>query len=141
MNRKDFVLMVVAAGEDAPLTPVQLQKSLFLIGENLSGIPAPFYEFKPYHYGPFDADIYSDADALEGDGLLVSMKSSKGTWTDRIVTRSGLRKAEGVEQELPEKMRTYIHDVVKWTQSLSFTELVRVSFAFSVCPSVVAPAV
>jgi hypothetical protein len=125
MDRKDFVLMVVAAGEDTPLTPVQLQKSLFLIEKNLPSVPDHFYEFEPYHYGPFDADVYSDADTLEGEGLLLSMRSSKGTWTDRMITPSGLRRAEEVEEGLPENVRKYIHDVVKWAQSLTFTDLVR----------------
>ncbi len=125
MDRKDFLLMVVAAGEDTPLTPVQLQKSIFLIKETLSGVPDQFYTFKPYDYGPFDADVYSDADTLESLGLLVSMRSSKGTWTDRMITPSGLRRAAELEEVLPENARKYIHDVVEWTQSLSFTQLVK----------------
>ncbi len=91
MDREDFLLIVVAAGGVPPLTPVQLQKSLFLINENLRGeIPGPFYKFDPYHYGPFDANVYVDADALEPRGLLVSVGSSQGTWLDRTITPAGM---------------------------------------------------
>ena len=42
MDKKDALLLVIAAGEDTPLTPVQLQKSLFLVGKsNLSDLPMP----------------------------------------------------------------------------------------------------
>ena len=41
LEGKDFLLLVVAAAEAEPLTPVQLQKALFLINEsNLPEAPA-----------------------------------------------------------------------------------------------------
>ena len=94
MERKDFLLMMVAAGA-MPVTPVQLQKCLFLLGENLQEeIPNPFYAFEPYHYGPFDAEVYSDADHLENQGLLVSV-ASKGTWLDRGYNSGGHGEGQG----------------------------------------------
>ena len=126
MDREDFLLMVVAAGGGMPLTPVQLQKCLFLVGENLKGeIPDQFYEFEPYHYGPFDAEVYSDADSLESQGLLVSMGSSQGTWLDRAITSAGLERAKAAEKELSNSVRTYIQVMVEWAQSLSFSSLVK----------------
>ena len=126
MHREDFLLMVVAAGGGTPLTPVQLQKCLFLIRENLKGeIPDRFYEFEPYHYGPFDAEVYSDADSLESQGLLVSVGSSQGTWLDRTITSAGLERAKAAEKELSYSVRTYIQVVVEWAQSLSFSRLVK----------------
>ena len=126
MDRKDFLLMVIAAGSGTPLTPVQLQKSLFLISENLKGeIPDLFYKFDPYHYGPFDADIYVDADSLEAQGLLLSVGSSQGTWLDRAITLDGVKRAKDAEMELSDSGRTYIHAVVEWAQSLPFNRLVK----------------
>ena len=126
MDREDFLLIVVAAGGGTPLTPVQLQKSLFLIGENLKGeIPDPFYNFEPYHYGPFDADVYVDADSLESRGLLVSVGSSQGTWLDRTMTPAGIKRVSDTEKELSDVGRAYIQAVVEWAQSLSFNSLIK----------------
>ena len=125
MNKDDLLLMVMAAGEGAPLTPVQLQKSLFLISENLKGTIESTYSFMPYHYGPFDAEVYSDADSLEAEGFLYSARSPRGTWVDRAITPKGLLRAEELRKEVPEPIRQYVEDVVKWTQSLSFSSLVK----------------
>ena len=129
IDRKDFVLMVVAAGGSTPLTPVQLQKSLFLISESLSEIPESFYEFEPYHYGPFDQDIYLDADKLEAEGLLFSIPSMKGAWLNRAITPAGIQKAKELEGSLSESSQAYIKTLVQWTQSLSFRDLVKSIYA------------
>ena len=126
MDKKDFLLLVIAAGDGTPLTPVQLQKSLFLVGENLKGeIPDLFYQFEPYHYGPFDIEVYSDADFLESEGLLVSVRSSRGSWVDRGITPRGIERAKAIEDQLSESTRNYIRAVVEWAQSLSFSGLVK----------------
>ena len=125
MNRKDYLLLVVAAGGSTPLTPVQLQKCLFLVKENLPEIPVPFYEFEPYDYGPFDVEVYADADSLAYEGLLLSVRSPLGNWIDRAVTPDGMKKAEEIKKELSEPACTYVQEVVRWAQSLSFSSLVK----------------
>ena len=125
MDKKDILLMVVAAGRSVPLTPVQLQKSLFLIGKNLKDIPESFYAFEPYHYGPFDIEVYSDAKSLEAEGLLYSTRSSSGTWTDRGITAEGMKRATEIRESLSPGSQKYVEAVVQWTQSMSFTSLVK----------------
>ena len=79
MDRKDILLVVVASGNGTPLTPVQLQKSLFLISENLKGeIPDPFYDFGPYHYGPVRCRSLWRCRFLELEGLLFLWVPLKG---------------------------------------------------------------
>ena len=129
MKREDLLLLVVAAGEDKPLTPVQLQKSLFLLGQEwrtdwpLS--PENFYDFEPYHYGPFDAEIYDDADSLEGQGLVRSAQSDRGNWRDRVITISGAKRADELNETLPQAIAVWIQEVVRWVQAMSFAGLVR----------------
>ena len=74
MTPKDWTLLVLASA-GGPLSPVQLQKTLFLIDRNLSraqrGVTR-FYNFRAYDYGPFDSAIYTDAVILQtekSDGL------------------------------------------------------------------------
>lgn len=125
MERKDILLMVVASGGSVPLTPVQLQKSLFLIGENMKEAQESFYEFEPYHYGPFDIEIYADAKSLEAEGLLYSTRSSLGTWVDRGITAEGFERVKEIRESLSPSSQKYVDAVVKWTQSVSFTSLVK----------------
>ena len=129
MLREDWLLLVVAAG-DKTLTPVQLQKTLFLVGqEGLPDASNPYYKFTPYHFGPFDPAIYQDADKLHGEDLLVRHRSAEGTWVDTAITGSGRTKALTLEEELPDRVVAYIHKLVSWAQRLSFRELVSAVYS------------
>lgn len=126
MNSRDFLLLVVAASDAKPLTPVQLQKSMFLISEaKLAETPTSFYEFEPYHYGPFDSEVYVDADVLQGEGLVIRMPSTRGAWTDTIVTPEGLIAAKSIEQNLSSQTTDYVKTVVEWVLAQTFSGLLR----------------
>ena len=95
MNRKDILLIVVNRAGVNPLTPVQLQKSLFLVAKaNLPELPAPFYDFEPYNYGPFCKAIYTDADDMQAAGLVYRIPSSKGHWVETAITLAGQTRAQ-----------------------------------------------
>ena len=73
IDRKYWPLIAAFASTTGTLAPVQLQKALFLIGQNLdvTKLTAPkFYDFRPYDYGPFSAAVYCNADQLKSEGLL-----------------------------------------------------------------------
>ena len=130
MESKDFVLLVVAAGKDKALTPVQLQKSLFLISDaDLPETPNPLYKFEPHHYGPFDADIYGDADLLQEGGLVLRVPSRHGSWIETVITPDGSSRASSLEKKLSEPTIEYIHNVVEWVQSQSFSGLLRTIYS------------
>ena len=129
LEGKDFLLLVVAAGENKPLTPVQLQKTLFLINEaKLLEADESLYNFKPYHYGPFDAQVYNDADILGNEGLVYRLASEEGGWTNTVISPAGLDKAKKIREELPGPWVQYIHELVGWAQKLTFRELVSVIY-------------
>lgn len=131
MEKKDFLLLVVAAGEGQPLNPVQLQKTLFLIERaNLPETPKPFYEFEPYHYGPFDKEIYIDADLLGMEGLVARVSSVRGAWTDTVITAEGTKRATSLGKNLSSSSAKFIADVVRWAQPLSFGDLVGTVYKF-----------
>ena len=67
MDRKYWTLLALGAAEGKALTPVKLQKTLFLLGQVFPKME-DFYNFVPYDYGPFNASIYEDAKILAQDG-------------------------------------------------------------------------
>ena len=65
--------MAITAAQGKPLQPVHLQQSLFLLSENLTRSQLQvdqFYTFRAHDYGPFCSDVYVDAVALCGEGLV-----------------------------------------------------------------------
>ncbi len=72
-NRKDLLLLVLAAADGAPVVGVtRLQKYLYLLQEH-GGWRARLrttYNFRPYDFGPFDDQLYADLDFLENLNLI-----------------------------------------------------------------------
>ena len=129
LRREDWCLLVLGAADGAPLQPVQLQKSLFLIGENVkpaaNGLSAGFYAFEPYDYGPFDSDVYADADELVSEGLAIVATRPGRSYREYAATPLGVKRAAVIAARLPSEARDYVRRVVDWARTRSFSEIVR----------------
>lgn len=125
MERRDWLLLTLSVTDGTPLTPVQLQKSLFLLGQNLrDGLGEDYYEFRPYNYGPFCVDIYSDATDLAHEGLVEISRPPGRSWVEYGATPAGLDTARSVKNFVTDHVLEYISTVVTWTRSLTFPQLV-----------------
>lgn len=125
LERKHWLLLVVHAAGQKGLTPVRLQKSLFLLGRAFAkDLGSSFYKFVPYNYGPFDVTIYTDAQSLQKDGTIEIRRDAR-RWPEYYVTPSGAQLADKLRQKVPAKITKYLESVVQWTQSQTFPELVR----------------
>jgi hypothetical protein len=123
MERKDWALLAISFAGGRGLSPVQLQKSLFLLGKELPAeVGDGFYDFIPYNYGPFDRAVYVDANKLSEDGLVNIAERSLKEYSP---TPLGLQCASLLEGAASPRARAYLQQIVKWTQSLSFSQLVR----------------
>jgi len=120
MTKRDWTLLAIAAADGEALSPVQLQKVLFLLGEFKLKGRNNFYNFIPYNYGPFDPEIYRDAEALEADRLVTVQAG--GRWKQYAATPRGLALAERLNADAD--ALDYLRRVVKWARSLTFQELV-----------------
>jgi hypothetical protein len=127
MSRGELLLAVLAASNGRPFTPVQLQKAVFLITENLDDIVdrGPTFNFAPYDYGPFDADVYNVAQKLANDDLVIIAPSAHGRWNTYAASEEGLDRGDELLNELDEEEREYINSTVKWIRSQSFSSLVK----------------
>jgi uncharacterized protein len=128
-TRQEWLLMALAHREGEPLTPVQIQKAMFLMSVEARPLVGQFYEFIPYNYGPFDARVYHDLDSLAREGLVTTMPFAGRNWKLYAVTPAGLTKAAHSKRSADERGVAYLEKVVDWVSSLSFPQLVRAIYA------------
>jgi uncharacterized protein len=129
IDRRHWALLALAHSPDGALTPVQIQKTMFLLGESYRPLVASdFYNFRPYNYGPFDADVYRDLDQLVADGLAIKQHRS-GATREYMITESGTRKAQELKRRVPAAVTEYLSATASWARRLTFSQLVRAVYA------------
>jgi hypothetical protein len=85
----------------------------------------PGFHFKPYDYGPFDPDVYSEIGALQRQGEAI-IASPFGNWNTYAASDRGLDRGENLLYgEMRRGASEYIQKVSNWVRSLSFSSLVK----------------
>ena len=124
MASQDWILAMMAASEGDQWTPVQIQKALFLVSENVPGAKEgrPF-NFIPHHYGPFDVKIFMSIEEMEKEGLAYI---SRGFPLRKYgLPRKGGERGRQLLENMDEKSADYIRKVSDFVHRLSFIELLR----------------
>ena len=121
LTHADWLLLTIASAK-RPLEPVQLQKAIFLIGQNLKyEVGDSFYKFIPYNYGPFCQEIYADAQVLAAQGLVTISPGQKerryAPTTDGESRAAELARAANVASV------DYVKRVMAWMAELTFPQL------------------
>lgn len=131
MERKDWILLVTSCIDDGGLTPVQLQKSLFLLGQKINNISnfGEFYNFIAYDYGPFCLDIYRDAESLSSDGYINISRWSNERFDRYSITGKGIKLADQIKDQIPQEIYDYICEISKWVKALTFAQLIKTVYA------------
>jgi uncharacterized protein len=126
LERRDWLLVALAEAANGQLSPVQIQKAMFLFREGArQQLPQDqFYEFVPYHYGPFSADIYYDLEALERRDLVEILRSETGRRRSYIITPDGRARAEAIRAEA-RRPYAYIGNLTRWIARKPFPDLLR----------------
>ena len=126
IERKSWALLVIALAKGVGVTPVQLQKTLFLLGQKyLNVVGSDYYNFKPYDYGPFSVDVYCDLEELQKDGLIIAYPSPSGRWNMYGVTKKGQISAEEIEKELDSDAISFIREKINHFQTITFKEILK----------------
>ena len=104
MERWQHVLVGLGTADKAPFTPVQVQKLFFLLDRNGGGkyFGQPQFNFRPYDFGPFDADVYSDLERLSERELVEISFDSSGLKHFRLTT-AGQQEADNVLRALDDR--------------------------------------
>ena len=124
LSRSELVLAALAAGgQNLHYEPVQVQKLLFLIDREAQDyIDGARFDFRPYDYGPFDREVYSELDALSVEGLVrIEPRSSRRVYS---LTAEGHQAGQRHLADVQEPARNYFERAATWVRSLSFSQLV-----------------
>lgn len=124
MKKRELLLIALSPAKGEFHTPVQVQKLIFLIESNISEyLGGRHFKFKPYHYGPFDKNVYEELRGLAEEGY-VDIVETQG-WSSYRLTAKGQKEGDKLFKSLEkEDIRKYIKDVSEFVRSLSFTDLV-----------------
>jgi uncharacterized protein YwgA len=129
LTRDETVLAALAAGRGAVHTPVQVQKLLFLLERNLGDTIGTHFSFQPYHYGPFDQNVYNTLETLAARGFVEIVQELGDRWRSYRLTREGQQAGDDALACLHEQARIYAGRLSDFVRSLSFSELVSAVYA------------
>jgi uncharacterized protein YwgA len=127
-----LLLLLLADGDKGINEPIEgktrLQKQLFLSQKMLKDnkIEKP-YSFRPYYYGPYCKDIYSDIDLLKKDGIVKEEKVDNFGGIVRVfsLTPQGVSEVQGmIKKSAIRQQYNIIRAVKKQFNAMSVVDLV-----------------
>lgn len=129
ISREDWLLLVVGASQQRGLSPVQINKSLFLLGKEAAEfVGSSFYEFEPYNYGPFNSKIYSDLNSQIDHGLIVATPGGM-RYNIYTLTPKGFDRYNELTSRITEPALNFLLETVQWVLSKPFPSLLRAIYA------------
>lgn len=130
LTRQDWLLLTLSRSPDGAMSPVQIQKALFLFGQEVGGsVGTRFYSFVPYDYGPFDAAIYLDLRRMMNEGHVGEEWSPGRSWKNYTLTGPGRKAAHVLESEADARLVEFLGRIVVWVKGRSFSDLLRSVYA------------
>ena len=130
LTRRDWLLLALSKSPGGAMSPVQIQKALFLFGQEVGGmLGTEFYSFEPYDYGPFDAAIYVDLRRLMNEGYVRGEWSPGRSWKIYKITRSGKKAVLALEKDANARLTEFLGRIVEWIKGRSFSDLLRSVYA------------
>jgi hypothetical protein len=117
---------MLAASSGQYYTPVQIQKAMFLLDRQVPEIfdTTSRFLFRPYDYGPFDADVYVEIERLEAEGLAETAINSTRAMKLYAASPRGLEVVEPLRGQLTSVQLAFIDRASAFVRSLSFSDLV-----------------
>ena len=122
-NREDIIAAAfAAAGPGAAFDPIRVQKLLFLIDREVSErIGGPFFDFRPYHYGPFDRAIYGVIERLVA--ARDARVDSSGPYPRYLLTKTGYRRGTAVLASFPDPVSDYVGRASRWVRLMPYQRM------------------
>ena len=134
MTRADWLLLFLtspARNEQhaRSLEPLRIMKGLFLVSQRGQGELHDLYSFRPYDYGPFTPDIYSDLDGLSAAGLVAQEAVTGRSWRTYRPTIEGVERAVVVGAKVDPRDAAIVDDAYRFVTTRGFLNLLRDIYA------------
>ena len=124
LGRENWTLLTIAVAKRS-LLPIQLQKSLCLLGQKFPKLTAgAFYSFRPTSSGPFSNEVARDANLLAITGLL-SIDVIEGGERAYRATPDGLERARQLEELADPDAFHFRRQTVAWVRTRSVEQLLH----------------
>ena len=130
LARQHWLLIALAKSPGGVMSPVQIQKSLFVFRQEAGdSIGSDFYSFEPYDYGPFDAAIYTDLRGMMSEGHVRRQWNPGRSWKSYAITGTGRNAALVLERHADARLAEFLGRIVEWVGGRSFSDLLRSIYA------------
>lgn len=115
-----LILMADGATGGYGLDTIRLMKGAFLVSQLGPPEWRDLFDFRPYHYGPFDSSIYPVRNRLCADGLFE--RHGSGRYATYTLTEAGHARAQ-VWAKQSERFTDWMRQIGRWVSSRSFSDL------------------
>lgn len=115
-NKSDYILSIFFLKPEEVFSPVQVQKLFFLLDKRLD---LNFFDFKPYHYGPYSHELTNLLDTMSAFDESIEKKDINGI-THYQLSASYL---SNTQSWMSEKQRKFILSMIGFVKKLSFKQL------------------
>jgi len=124
--RRAWLLLAIAIAGDSGLSPVQIQRSLFLLGQKREEQVGPgFYEFEPHDSGPFSRDVYVDIDALVAAEHVVKEWVPASSSSAFRLSDAGRARVSEFRRKVKKEALAGLEDAVAWVKEQSYLDLIH----------------
>ena len=124
LTREDWTLLVLATARRS-LLPIQLQKSLFLLGQKFPRLTAgAFYSFRMTSSGQISEEVSRDANLLAMLGL-VSIDAIEPGGRGYGLTPNGRDRARELESRADPEAIQFLRRTVAWVRTRSADQLLN----------------
>ena len=121
---EDWTLLSMATAKRS-LLPIQLQKSLYLLGQRFPKLTAEaFYKFEATSSGLASLQVSRDADLLRLTGLVSIDVIAPGGRAYRV-TPKGLERAQELEKRADPDAFRFLRSTVLWVRTRSVEQLLN----------------
>ena len=124
LAREDWTLLTIATAKRS-LLPIQLQKSLYLLGQRFPNLTAgAFYTFRAISSGQFSEEVSRDANLFAMTGLVSIDVLDPGGRAYRV-TPKGLERAQELEERADPDAIQFLRRTVAWVRTRTVDQLLH----------------
>lgn len=125
--RRGWLLLAIVMSGKAGLSPIQLQRSLFLVTQKREEqVGSGFYEFEETHgSAPMSPTLYEDIDALVATAYVEKAWRPKLSASILRLSDTGWALAEDLRRQVKKDALSGLEDAVAWVKEQSYLELMH----------------